>query len=288
MCLREPAAIEPAARVVVAASSGLPVATGTTLEEVLGAVSPPELRLLIVDARAAKPGSLDVVTSVCPRVTIGIVHDQVDEGLLGSALRLKSVAGVIHGVEGRMRHWELGFLVRRLLAAEAPPLTRDLLCWGASTRAFTPKSARERALVPRAVDVAAGWYGVSAGLASQAAEAAEQLFAVPKIARSKATLELVVDPRYVALELIEPTGALTRSDVYGAVVHGSVLDGAMVPERNAVWNLFRSATILRFEVEPGRRSIVSWILDRGPRAAKRSLFYLETGGSDGSDAGHRP
>ncbi|MEQ1565709.1 MAG: hypothetical protein ABMA64_08740 [Myxococcota bacterium] len=287
LCLFDPAVLKAATQVVVAASGGIEVFPGTSLSEVLAASTPAQLRLLVVDIDLALPGALEALTSVVPNVAIVLVSDAVDEPALETAVRIPGVVGFVARSAGRLRTWELGYLVRRILWPEQPiPGAHELLVWGASTIVFRPRTQARKDQVVTAIDLAASWYGVSEGTALIVANAARELLTtlVTDPGFDKLPDELVpsirltVDPNHVALDLVDPFGKLTRPELFRGLLRGRWGPTADTTDVEiALCELLRAGSMLRIEGGPGREVVVSWLLDRGSRArrsAARSVFFV--------------
>lgn len=305
LCLEDPNAIAPLARVMVSASSGLDLKVGTSLEMVLQASSPPDLQLMVLDAAHLSPGVLETLTSVCPQVWIVLLADAVQDVMLESALRVPRLLGILGRIDGGARAMELSYLVRRLVSTRHPiPGTDELLDWGASSVTFRPKTTADRDQVVEAVESIAGRFGVPRRVAMNVSNAAHELlmnamYDAPIDATGRSlyasdraaiislqeheipTLRLTVDSHYLALDVSDPFGRLSRAKLFGGLVRGraGAIDRSGGGAGLGLHRLFMSASVLRAEVASGRQTLVSWILDRrvdqmAQRTQARSIYYL--------------
>jgi hypothetical protein len=288
LCLWDQVSLQPASHVMTAASGGLELSTGTSLAQVLSAISPPRLKLLVIDHDLALPGSLEALASVCPDTLVVLVCEVVDQAVLELAQRLPGIIGMVARHAGRVRTWELGYLVRRTLVPEQEaPGSDELLSWGASTRVFVKGDTKRNDMIVRAVDMVAGWHGLSDQACEIVASAANELFTqltvdpgfqqVPD--ELIPTLRITIDPAFVALDLFDPFLQITRPQLFRALLQGKHGPSATTSDHDvALSELFRTSSILRIDSVPGRETRVSWILDRGAQARRsqgRSVYLVE-------------
>jgi hypothetical protein len=312
LCLQDQALLEPIARVMTAACSGLELHLGTDLSTALERVSPQALQLLVVDEEA----SLEAIVELdgFPNAKLVVIAEQIDDDLLAAALRSPRMLGIVGRADAGPRAWEIGYLVRRTVMPQQPaPGSHELLMWGASTVTFRPRTTKDRDQTVQAVETVATRFGMPRRAGVAAADASHELLmnamydapidssGHPRYAKDRQaqitlqdheipTLRLTVDGAHLALDITDPFGRLHRQKVFGGLLRGRT--GAVAPSASAVldtthggaglgmFNLFNSAAILRFEVLPGRQTMVSWILDRTPgpashRARCRSLYFIE-------------
>jgi hypothetical protein len=283
LVLRDRESIESVARMMTAASSGLEVKAGTELPSVLKAVTPNLLQLLVCDMNRAPPGALETVASVCPQTKFVAITSQLDDGLLTTAQRLPNHVGFVARTDGKMRPWELSYVVRRVTAPQqAVPASHQLLTWGATSRTFKVRDGHRRDQVVQAVDLAASWCGVTLRAAELAGEAALELLNNALVhgpppggerAKAEVLLRMTVDDTCLAIDVTDPWGRLTREQL-----HASLEQGRADPRATGFSRLFSTAGILRVEVVPNRLTLVSWVLDRGvgkrTQAKSRSLYFL--------------
>jgi hypothetical protein len=104
------------------------------------------------------------------------------------------------------------------------------------------------------------------------------------------TLRLTVDSQYLALDAVDPFGRLARAKWFSGLLRATtgstsatptaVLDESHGGAGLGLFRLYSTATFLRAEVQPGRQTLVSWIVDRalgpkGQRSTGRSLAFIE-------------
>lgn len=304
------AAIPGVGRCMMSAASGAPLAAGSTLPHVLDQVRGP-LRLLVTD-QTRLPSALEWLPHF-PDAKILVLAQTIDEGMLSAAMRFPQVLGFLAWRTVGVRPWELSYIVRRAVApTQAPPLSSDLLLWGASTVSWHPRNSMERDATVRAVEVVAMRFGISSRLAAVAADAAHELLmnamydapvdeaGRPKYAQDRQseielerhevpTLTLTVDSSHLALDAVDTFGRLPRNKLFGGILRGrhgqsrtpdAVLDVSGGGAGLGLFNLFGTAAVFRAEVVPLRTTQVSWILDRtvgqrDQRTQARSLYYVE-------------
>ena len=318
LCLKDPEAIQSVTRVTSAASSGLDLLSGNDLASVLEGASPETLKLLILDADLLPPGALDEIVSVCPGLAVLVVADEIDDALLATALRIPGLVGFVGRSSGMARSWELAYLVRRVVSPQQPPPgAHELLSWGASSVVFRPRTTRDRDQAVEAVEVVAVRFGVPRRLASVVAEASHELLmnamfdapvdpdgrpryaadrraAISLLDHEVPTLRLSVDGAHVALDISDPFGRLPRDKLFGGLLRGrtgtvatsasTVLDTSHGGAGLGLFKLFGSASILRVEVVPNCKTVVSWIMDRSVdrrahRSQSRSVYYVQATGN---------
>lgn len=313
LCLRDADSIEPIARVMSSASSGMELHVGSELMSTLERTAPASLQLLVTDDEMVLP-AIDALADAFPAARVVGIVDAIDDAMLAAALRSPRVLGFLGRTDDGPRAWELGYLVRRLVAPQQPiPGSHELLSWGASTVTFRPRTTRDRDQAVQAVELVATRFGMSRRSAAMAADASHELlmnamYDAPvdhngnpryaadrqaQIALAEAEvpmLRLTVDGSHLALDIADPFGRLARGKVYGGLLRGRigtvassathVLDTSHGGAGLGMFNLFNSAAILRVEVVPQRQTFVSWILDRTvtqrtQRTQSRSLYFLE-------------
>lgn len=313
LCLRDPESIEAVARIMNAASSGLELHVGSELQGTLERVSPSALQLLVVD-EANLGSAIETLPEGYPNARLVAITDQIDDAMLAAALRDPRMLGFVGRTEQGPRAWELGYIVRRSIAAQqAIPGSHELLNWGAATVTFRPRTTRDRDQTVQAVEVVATRFGMSRRAAAMTADASHELLmnamfdapvdtaGRPRYAADRAaqitlaeteipTLRLTVDGSHLALDISDPFGRLVRPKLFGGILRGrtgavavhaaTVLDVSHGGAGLGLFNLFNSAAILRVEVTPGRQTLVSWLLDRTighrtQRTQAKSLYFVE-------------
>jgi hypothetical protein len=306
LCLQSPDEVEALVATVTAAASGLGVMVGTELAQVLAAVVPSELELLVIDAPLAPPGALEVLMSVCPRARALVITEIVSEAQLVSAIRLPRLIGFVARTDGQVRHWELTYVVRRLITPDLPvPPARALLSWWGANWSFRPSTPRDLDRVARAVDLAACWAGMpeaAADLAGRAAQvlATNAMYHAPidgdgnrryapdwrpdrLMDDEVPELRLTVDETLLAVEAHDRFGRLPRSRAFTGLLRPDQAGAHAGIEAERVglgfFRLFYSAAILRFDVTPHDGTFVSWIHDRritrrSHQGQARSVYFL--------------
>lgn len=245
------------------------------------------------------------------RWRVFVLSQQTDEATLQQTLDDPRVGGVLAWDEKGSRAWELRYLARRLLAPnEKPPRMGELLGWGATTMAFKPSSTSEEREVVNRVQKLCRRLGTSRREAETVSTAAHELLMnaiydapidehgnlkyalfraadVQLLPKEVPTLVFTISADYVALDMLDPFGRLPRKRFYEGVlrghrnlVHGrSDLDTTMGGAGLGLHTLYSSGSILRAELQPGRLTHVSWVLDRRVSATERreqprSLYFL--------------
>ncbi|MEQ1570039.1 MAG: hypothetical protein ABMA64_30680 [Myxococcota bacterium] len=312
LCLADADAIDSVARVMNAASSGIELAAGQELRVVLDRASPDGLQLLVVDANHGLTQAMELLPKF-PNARLLVITDEVGDALLASALRTPKLIGFVGRTDGMLRAWELSYLVRRVVTPQQPmPGSHELLNWGASSVTFRPRTTRDRDQAVAAVEVVSARFGMSRRAAALAADAGHELlmnamYDAPVDAAGNAkyaqdrtasitlldheipTLRLTVDGAHLALDMVDPFGRLPRAKLFGGLLRGRT--GAVATHASAVldvshggaglgmFKLYSTAAILRVEVQPGRQTLVSWVLDRSTgqrgRTMAHSLYFLE-------------
>ncbi|MEZ4237942.1 MAG: hypothetical protein R3F59_17715 [Myxococcota bacterium] len=282
--------MDPVLDTLSAAASGERVAIGSDLTRVLASITPDKLQLLVIDAPLAPPGALEVVMSVCPHVRAIVVTEIVSEAQLVSAIRMPRLVGFLARTAAGIRHWELGYLVRRLLHPQGPgPTATDLLPWWSAVRRFSPRTPRDLERVPRAVDLACGWFRqpeTVADLAGRAAQvlATNAMYHAPRDAdgapryapdfRPDALADdevpevtLACDGHRVVVEARDRFGHLPRERVFAGLLRpeAAAAHAGLTEHRSGLgfFRLFYSASALRIDVTPGRETLVSWVHEEG-------------------------
>lgn len=305
LCLQSAAEVD-AMVATITAASGMEVMVGTELGQVLAGVDPSELQLLVIDAPLAPPGALEALMSVCPQVRAVVITEIVSEAQLVSALRLPRLVGFVARTEGEVRHWEIAYLVRRLVTPHLPvPTARELLAWWAADWTFRPGTPRDLDRVPRAVELAACWAGMaepSAELAARAANvlATNAMYHAPVDGAGNRRyapdwrpdrlmddevpdVGLAVDGTLLAVEARDRFGRLPRSRVFSGLLRPDQASAhaGLVAERVGLgfFRLFYSAAILRFDVSPRHGTVVTWIHDRrilrrAHQGQARSVYFV--------------
>lgn len=298
-------------RCMTSAASGMPLASGATMNQALERVSG-DLRLIVVSSQHL-PAAV-AATRMHPAARIAVLAHTLDDGMLATALRTPQVMGFLAWRTIGVRPWELSYLVRRVVApAQSAPTSDQVLLWGASSVTWRPHTSADRDQTVRAVELVAMRFGIGRRLAAAAADAAHELLmnamydapvdaaGTPKYAGDRRaevrleeheipTLRLTVDSSHLALDITDPFGRLARSKLFGGILRGrsgavasqgaSVLDVSDGGAGLGLFNLYNSAAILRAEVVPGRRTTVSWLIDRSvsvrdQRSMPRSVYYIQ-------------
>ena len=298
-------------RCMTSAASGMPLVTGTSMNQALERLAG-ELRLIVVSGQHL-PAAI-AATRMYPTARIAVLAHAIDDGMLATALRTPQVLGFLAWRAIGVRPWELSYMVRRVVAPQQPaPSSSELLLWGGSSVVWHPRTSADRDQTVRAVELVAMRFGIGRRLAGAAADAAHELLmnamydapvdhtGQPRYAsdrRADVTLEehevpnlrLTVDSSHLSLDIEDPFGRLPRSKLFGGILRGrsgavaeratSVLDVSAGGAGLGLFNLYNTAAVLRVEVVPGRRTLVSWMLDRtvnarSQRSMARSLYYIE-------------
>ncbi len=297
--------------IVQSAASGIALSSGTSVEDVLARVRG-RLKILLVDG----PRFAEGLTAMerFPESRLVVLADSLSDALIAGALREPRLAGFVGVLPDGCRPWEVSYIVRRLLSLGQPaPTSADLLMWGASSVTWRPRRTGDRDQTVRAVELVAGRFGIGRRLASAAADAAHELlmnamYDAPVDASGRAlyaadrqaavelqehevpTLRLTVDPRHLALDILDPFGRLPRGKLFGGILRGrsgaaasdpsKVLDVSHGGAGLGLFNLFNSSAVLRAEVVPGESTLVSWVIDRTvnqreQRHLAHSLYFVE-------------
>ena len=298
-------------RCMTSAASGLPLVTATSMNQALERLAG-DLRLIVVSTEHV-PAAV-AATRMHPRARIAVLAHVIDDAMLATTLRTPQILGFLAWRSIGVRPWELSYVVRRVVAPQqAPPSSADVLLWGASTVSWRPRSSADRDQTVRAVELVAMRFGIGRRLAGAAADAAHELLmnamydapvdasGRPRYASDRRaeiqlqehevpTLRLTVDSSHLALDIEDPFGRLPRGKLFGGILRGrsgavaeraaSVLDMTEGGAGLGLFNLFNTAAVLRVEVVPGQRTLVSWMIDRtvntrGARSMARSLYYIE-------------
>lgn len=298
-------------RCMSSAASGMTLVSGPTMNQALERLNG-DLRLIVVSSQHL-PAAV-AATKMFPAVRVAVLAHTLDDGMLATALRTPQVMGFLAWRTTGVRPWELSYLVRRVVAPSQPaPTSTDVLLWGASSVTWRPRTSADRDQSVRAVELVAMRFGIARRLAAAAADAAHELlmnamYDAPVDASGTAryaidrradisleehevpTLQLTVDSSHLALDIIDPFGRLARSKLFGGILRGR--SGAVATQANSVldmseggaglgiFNLYNSSAILRVEVVPGRRTMVSWLIDRSvnvrtQRSMPRSVYYIQ-------------
>jgi hypothetical protein len=235
-----------------------------------------------------------------------VITEIVSEAQLVSAIRLPRLIGFLARTEGQVRHWELAYVVRRVVTPHLPaPSAQELLSWWGSSWTFRPRTPRDLERLPRAIDLASAWYGMpdpAAELASRAATllATNAMYHAPVDAEGNRRyapdwrpdrlmedevpdIGLTVDDALLAVEAHDPFGRLPRARVFGGLLRPEQAGAHAGLEAERIglgfFRLFYSAAILRFDVSPRFGTLVSWVHDRritrrSHQGQARSVYFL--------------
>jgi hypothetical protein len=295
----------------------------TALEPVLVLESPEQLETL----RAARPALIACEAQDASRLVGWLPRElpfsrllvwtpHSSPGLFRLALEQPRFSHVLGwpGFASMPRPWELLLVARRLLGAQSsPPSLRDMLGWGSTVVEWHPRTSRERDTVVAQVQEHALRISGSQRLAERVAETAHELlmnamYDAPRDAlgaaryaqdrRQELTLEahevpifrLCTDGLFLALQAVDPFGALTRRHLFGGLVRGlegagqtqaaQVLDTSSGGAGLGMLKMYDACSILVADVEPGRRTEMTafWELDANPREMRdmpRSVHFFE-------------
>jgi hypothetical protein len=298
------------ARVITAASYG------AEPQILTGASSVGPSMVLVIDAAEARRHLAELARA---GVQLIVVADEIEPAWLGAAAEVPGIVGIVGRSQGRVRTWELAYLVRRIVAPRAPiPGSHELLGWGSSTVVFRPTTTGDLGHAVQAVEAVSTRFGVARRVAAMAAEASHELLmnamydaphdrrGRPRYAGDRQAsitldeqeiplLRVTIDSDWLALDAVDPFGRLTRDVFLGSLVNaqtscasgavGSAVTAGPGGARLGLYKLFASCTSLRAEVDPGQRTLVSWVVDRtgeAPpplRSTGRSLAFLTSGGA---------
>ncbi|MEN0068008.1 MAG: hypothetical protein AAGA48_38115 [Myxococcota bacterium] len=302
-------------RCMSSAASGMPLIAGPTVADTMGRLAG-VCRLMVVG-----PDQLDeavAVTKDYPNIRIAVLTPETTDRLIGTALRVPQIVGLLAWLPAGVRPWELSYITRRAVAPEQhTPPSSQMLLWGGSTVTWHPRTSEDRERAVRAVELVATRFGITRRVAATAADAAHELlmnamYDAPIDSRGRRryagdrqasialeqgevpTMQLTVDSSHLALDVSDPFGRLPRQKVFGGILRGR--SGAQAPRWGTViddseggaglglFNLFHSSAVLRVEVAKGRHTLVSWMVDRAVpirdrRTMARSLHFVETQGA---------
>lgn len=286
-----------------AATSGMPLVSGPTADYVLSRSSD-DLRLIVVDTQNLPP----VVEAVrhLPGTRVLVLTPRIEEGLLAVTLQVPQIVGFLGWGASGVRPWELSYLIRSVVSpSEHPPTSADLLLWGGSTISWSPQTSADRDRVVESVETIARQFGVQGRFAEAASSAAHEMLMnamydapIDRRGRKKyatkrqqaihleeheiPTLQLTVDNKHLALDVIDPFGLLERHHLFSGVRRGlsSTMDTSGGGAGLGLSALSTGSSILRVEIVPGCLTQVSWVLDRTlsqreKRKAPRSLYFVE-------------
>jgi hypothetical protein len=229
-----------------------------------------------------------------------VLHPSADVELLSLIEAHPQVVGLVQTTDdlAPVRPWELTYLVRRLVASSEPsPLTSELLAWGASTVSWRPSTTQQLHTAVHQVEQLAKRLGCTRRQIALTSSAAHELLmnavydapvdpsGQPLHAHDRRaevqlaphhvpTLALTASGDYIALDVLDPNGRLSRSRFLRGVLRGLrnanrdtiEFDRSHGGAGLGMATLFQSSVVLRAEVTPRQRTHVSWVHDRRERS----------------------
>lgn len=299
ICVLHPGTPDPAiARAIAAGGGGQKVCVITRVND---------LELVSCKGVFCHHSFAEQVLALPSIVPVVVMSDHADPQLLELVLRTPRALGVVSAGRTPARRWEFTYLARRMAYPTNPgPELGMVLGWGATSVAFTPRTTRELREIEGRIEDIGTKMGLTRRQATLVAQGAHELmmnavYDAPRDAEGNPryaldrTAEIELDPEevprlrltisgdLVALDMEDPNGGLKRRRYFEGVLRGVLnhagrdaeLDTSHGGAGLGLHALYQSSILLRAEVMPSRKTLVSWMMSRDERESDgRSLYFL--------------
>ena len=224
--------------------------------------------------------------------------------LLEAAERCPNLVGLVGwpSFASMPRPWELLVAARRVLRPElGAPRLGEIFPWGAAVTKFRPRTSAARDAVVSEIDELAARAGAPARVAQRVAEVAHELlmnamYDAPRASDGTAryahdrkqdlsldeaetpTFRFATDGSYLALQSVDPFGALRRESVLAGIIRGraaasgdgQVLDTSFGGAGLGLARIYAQSSVVFVDVAPGAyTSVTTFVdLDVNPREAR--------------------
>lgn len=262
------------------------------------------------------PRLLGLLQGPTPRIYI--LSDDPDFHAIEELIASPQIIGVLPVTSAR--RWEYILAARQMLTPTSNgPRFSKLLPWGSAQMSWRPNDTESMKTVVDRVETISRRFGVSRRTAAAVSQAAHELLmnamydapvdehGNPKYAMNRTRtvtldpadvpiLELTISGDFVALDTLDRFGRLSRDRFYNGILRGLAsatstiqLDTSHGGAGLGIHRLFHDSTILRAEVFPKKKTLVSWMIARRDRssgpAPGRSLYFQSQVATDVLDLG---